>query len=53
MIQPTDHMECRRKEDEGVDDSILHGGGNKMIVGDGRGEGQEREKGGGGNRVAV
>lgn len=24
MIKPTDHMELRRKEDQGVDASVLH-----------------------------
>ena len=32
MIQPTDHMELRRKEDQGVDVSTLHKGRNSMIV---------------------
>jgi hypothetical protein len=33
MIQLTEHMELRRKEDQGVDASVLHKGRNKMIAG--------------------
>ena len=33
MIQPTDHMELRRKEDQDVDASVLHRGWNRMILG--------------------
>ena len=49
MIQPTDHMEHRRKEDQGVDTSVLHWGWGveSTIVGDGRRGRQGRAKGGG------
>ena len=30
-IQPTDHMELRRKEDQGVDASVLHRRRNRII----------------------
>ena len=48
MIQPTDFMELRRKEYEGVDVSVLHWVGNRMIMGGaGRGRpGSKRRKGG-------
>jgi len=35
MIQPTDHMEHRSKQDHVVDASVLHRGGNRTIVGGG------------------
>jgi hypothetical protein len=45
-------MGLRRKEDQGVDTSVLHGGGNRMIMGGGRRgplvEIQEMKKIGGG-----
>jgi hypothetical protein len=44
MIQPTDHMEHRRRKDKGVDASVLHWGGNKMIVGDGDKGGRKEEE---------
>jgi hypothetical protein len=48
MIQPTGHMEFRRKEDQGVDTSVLHKEGHRMMVGGGgRGtrEEERRERG--------
>jgi len=47
MIQPTDHMELRKKEDQGVDASVLHRVGSKMIKeveGGGNWEREEEEK---------
>jgi hypothetical protein len=46
MIHPTDHMELRRKEDQGVDPSVQHWGGNRTIKGGGgRGDLAGREEG--------
>jgi hypothetical protein len=43
IIQPTNHIDLRKKEDQSVDASILHRIGNKIITG-GRGrEGPTRE----------
>jgi hypothetical protein len=43
MIQFTDHMEFKKKEDQSVDTSVLLRNGNKIIM-EGRGEeGHERE----------
>jgi hypothetical protein len=36
VIQPTDDMELRRKEDLSVNASVLHRRGNRMIAGPGR-----------------
>jgi hypothetical protein len=48
MIQPTNHLELKKKEDQRVDASILHRMGNKIII-EGRGkEGTERDRGEGG-----
>ena len=53
MIQPTDHMELRMKEDQGMHASILLRRGNKIITrgrgreGPGRERGREGKKGGG------
>jgi hypothetical protein len=44
MIQPIDYMELRRKKDLGVDASVLHWGGNRMIM-RGRGDLERREEG--------
>lgn len=53
MIKPIDHMEHRRKEeDQGVDASVQHWVGNKMIMGgverqgNGSKRGEKRNKGG-------
>jgi hypothetical protein len=51
MIQPTDQMELRRMEDQGVDVSVLHRVGTRMILGGGgrgtwKGEKRGRKKGG-------
>ena len=42
-IQPTNHMEFKKKEDQNVDASILHRKGNKIITG-GRGREKERKE---------
>jgi hypothetical protein len=45
MIQPTNHMQLKKKEDQSVDASILNKTENKIIT-EGRGmEGPEIEKG--------
>ena len=48
MIQPTKHMELKKKENKNVDASILHIMGNKIITGCREKEGPGRKKGGGG-----
>jgi hypothetical protein len=35
MTQPTDQMELRRKENQGMDASVLHYRGNRIILGGG------------------
>jgi hypothetical protein len=50
-IQPTDHMELRRKEDQDMDASPMHRGRNIMIMGGGGrghlgGKEEGRKKGG-------
>ena len=51
MIQLTDHMKFKKKEDQSVDASVLLRRGNKIIMG-GRGrEGTGRERGGGGREA--
>jgi hypothetical protein len=44
MIQPTKHMELKRKEYQSIDASILHRKGNKTIIGSRWREGPERER---------
>ena len=44
MIQPTNYMELKKKEDQSVDASILHRKGNKIITKGRRRKGPEREK---------
>ena len=49
MIQLTDHMKLKKKEDQSVDASVLPRRGHKMTMG-GRGwEGLGRKRGGGGS----
>ena len=46
-VQPSDHMEPRKKEAHGISASVLHRRGNKIITGvGGRGNTWEREEGG-------
>jgi hypothetical protein len=33
MVQLTDHMKVKKKEDQNLDASVLLGGGNKVITG--------------------
>ena len=51
MIQPTNHMELKKKENQSMDASILHRRGSKIITRDRRSEGSGRERGGGGKKV--
>ena len=48
MIQLTDHMKVKKKEDQGV--GVLLGQGNKTIMGGGGQEGLGRKKGGEGKK---
>ena len=57
MIQPTNHMQLKKKEDKSVEASVLHRIGNKIITGN-RGrenlvgkEGQEGKKRGTGSDI--
>ena len=45
-IQPTNHMELKKKEDQSVDVSILHRRRNKIIAGGRNKKGVGRERGG-------
>jgi hypothetical protein len=45
MIQLTNHMELKKKEDQSVDASILHRTGNKTITGSRGREGPGRDRG--------
>jgi hypothetical protein len=50
MIQPTNHVEYKKKEDQSVDASILHRRGNKIITGCRGREGPRREREQGGKK---
>ena len=50
MIQLTDHMKLKRKEDQRVDASVLLRRGNKIIKGSRGWEGLGRKRRGGGGR---
>ena len=47
MIQLTDHMKLKEKEDQSMDASVLFRRGNKIIMGARGWKGLERKRGGG------
>jgi hypothetical protein len=50
MIKLTDHMMLKKKEDQGVDASVLHRRGSKIIMGGKRREGPGRDREGEGEK---
>jgi hypothetical protein len=50
MIQLTDHMKFKKKEDQSVDVSVLLRGGKKILTGDRGWEGLGRKRGEGGGK---
>jgi hypothetical protein len=50
MLQLTDYMKLKRKEDQRVDASVILRGGNNIIKGSRGWEGLGRKKGGGGGK---